>query len=95
MQATWAILLGQQMQRPTSSAETGSSQMQMLHSGMLNSICLFSNYEKHALCPCRVEVVSDMFKGKSPLQCHRTVYALLDEELKNGVHALSLKAKAA
>ena len=28
------------------------------------------------------------------IQCHRTIYSLLDEELKNGVHALSLRTKA-
>ena len=43
---------------------------------------------------CRVEVVSSSFKGQSMIQCHRTVYSLLDEELKNGVHALSLRTKA-
>jgi stress-induced morphogen len=42
-----------------------------------------------------VEIISDAFKGMNPVQCHRTVYGILDEELKNGVHALSLKAKAA
>ncbi|CAL5219542.1 g1394 [Coccomyxa viridis] len=42
----------------------------------------------------KVEVVSSEFKGQSMIQCHRTVYSLLDEELKNGVHALSLRTKA-
>ena len=50
---------------------------------------------KACLLLCRVEIISDAFKGKNPVQCHRTVYGILDEELKNGVHALSLKAKAA
>ncbi len=43
----------------------------------------------------RVEVVSGAFEGKSRLQCHRLVYELLDDELKGGVHALSLRTKAA
>jgi stress-induced morphogen len=41
----------------------------------------------------RVEIVSTSFKGKTPVQCHRLVYGILDEELKSGVHALSLKTK--
>ena len=42
---------------------------------------------------CRLEVVSDKFKGQTMVQCHRLVYGVLDEELKNGVHALSLRTK--
>lgn len=95
MQATWAIPLAQQMQRPTSSAVTGSSQEQMSRCKYGVYTCLFPLSENYAFCSCRVEIVSDAFKGKGPVQCHRTVYAILDEELKNGVHALSLKAKAA
>ncbi|CAG8623089.1 9396_t:CDS:2 [Paraglomus brasilianum] len=41
----------------------------------------------------RVEVVSKDFEGKSLMQRHRLIYQLLDDELKNGVHALSIKAK--
>ncbi|CAL8467646.1 g7184 [Coccomyxa elongata] len=62
-----------------------------LHAGHMGNPTGAADAETHF----KVEVVSDMFKGKSPVQCHRTVYALLDEELKNGLHALSLKAKAA
>ena len=40
-----------------------------------------------------VEVVSEAFSGKLPVARHRMVYALLDEEIKDGVHALSLKTK--
>ena len=43
----------------------------------------------------RVEVASAAFEGKSRLQCHRLVYELLEDELKGGVHALSLRTKAA
>ncbi|MEO5337398.1 MAG: BolA family transcriptional regulator [Magnetospirillum sp. WYHS-4] len=38
----------------------------------------------------RVEVVSAAFQGKSRVDRQRQVYALLAEELKNGVHALAL-----
>ena len=39
--------------------------------------------------------MSSAFEGKSRIQCHRLVYEILDEELKGGVHALSLRTKAA
>jgi stress-induced morphogen len=40
-----------------------------------------------------VVVVSDAFDGKSPIQRHRMVNQVLEEELKNSVHALSIQAK--
>ncbi|EGG17104.1 hypothetical protein DFA_08086 [Cavenderia fasciculata] len=39
----------------------------------------------------KVIVVSELFKGKSMIQQHRMVNELLSEELKGGVHALSIK----
>jgi BolA-like protein 1 len=42
---------------------------------------------------CRVEVVSTNFEGKSLVQRHKSIYALLDDELNSGLHALSLKVK--
>jgi stress-induced morphogen len=39
----------------------------------------------------KVVIVSDMFKEKSLLERHRTVNQLLDDELKSGVHALSIQ----
>ncbi|KAL1931290.1 hypothetical protein VTP01DRAFT_10427 [Rhizomucor pusillus] len=41
----------------------------------------------------RITIVSEGFKGKSLMQRHRFVYDLLNDELKNGIHALSLKTK--
>lgn len=41
----------------------------------------------------KVEVVSAQFEGKMPVARHRMVYTLLDQEIKDGVHALSLKTK--
>ncbi|CAH0380736.1 unnamed protein product [Bemisia tabaci] len=38
-------------------------------------------------------IISTAFLNKSPIQRHRMVYELLDEELKKGVHALSIVAK--
>lgn len=40
----------------------------------------------------KVVVVSEAFEGQSPVARHRKVYALLDAELKAGVHALSVQA---
>jgi BolA family transcriptional regulator, general stress-responsive regulator len=41
----------------------------------------------------RVEIVSDAFVGKSRLERHRMVNALLAEELSGRVHALAVSAK--
>lgn len=38
----------------------------------------------------RVKIVSKKFQGMPKLQRHRWVYTVLDNEMKNGVHALSL-----
>jgi stress-induced morphogen len=40
-----------------------------------------------------VRVVSEEFEGKSMLKRHRAVYDLLQDELKSGLHALSIDAK--
>jgi BolA protein len=42
----------------------------------------------------RVYIVSDAFKGKSRLERHRMVNALLAGELAGGVHALAIHATA-
>jgi BolA protein len=40
-----------------------------------------------------VEVVSQAFEGKRLVQRHQLMYRLLDDELKAGVHALSMETK--
>ncbi|MCD0423770.1 BolA family transcriptional regulator [Rubrivivax sp. JA1024] len=42
----------------------------------------------------RVNIVSAAFAGKSRIDRHRMVNDLLAPELKGGVHALAIKAKA-
>lgn len=42
----------------------------------------------------RVEVVSAAFTGKSRVERHRFVNGLLAQELKEGLHALAITAKA-
>lgn len=42
----------------------------------------------------KVKVVSRAFKGKSRIERHRAINALLAHELEAGVHALSIEAKA-
>ena len=39
-----------------------------------------------------ITVVSDCFNGKTLLARHRLVYAILKEELREKIHALSLRA---
>ncbi|KAI9442209.1 bola-like protein [Lactarius indigo] len=40
-----------------------------------------------------VRVVSEEFVGKTMMQRHRMIYAALSEQLKNGLHALTLNTK--
>ena len=42
----------------------------------------------------RIKVVSDAFSGKSRLERHRLINALVEAELKGGVHALAIEARA-
>jgi BolA protein len=41
----------------------------------------------------KVTVVSGEFEGKSAVERHRLVYAILDDELRGGVHALTLTSR--
>jgi BolA family transcriptional regulator, general stress-responsive regulator len=41
----------------------------------------------------RIRVVADAFDGKSRIERHRMVNALLERELRQGVHALAIEAK--
>lgn len=41
-----------------------------------------------------VHIVSAAFAGQLPLKCHRLVYAALGELMDQGIHALSIDAKA-
>jgi len=41
----------------------------------------------------KVVVVSDVFEGKLLVERHRLVYAALADEMKNGVHALTITSK--
>lgn len=42
----------------------------------------------------RVRIVASVFAGKSRVECHRMINALLAEELKERVHALAIEARA-
>ena len=42
----------------------------------------------------RVHIVSDAFRGKSRLDRHRMINAVLADELAGGVHALAIEATA-
>jgi BolA protein len=41
----------------------------------------------------KVTVVSGAFEGKSLVERHRLVYALLDDEIRGGVHALTITSR--
>lgn len=41
-----------------------------------------------------VDITSAAFAGKSPLQCHRLVYAALGDMMQRDIHALSIRARA-
>lgn len=42
----------------------------------------------------RVQVVSESFRGQSRIACHRMVHEILKNEMKSGIHALVIDAKA-
>lgn len=42
----------------------------------------------------RVRVTAEAFRGKNRIDIHRTINALLADELAAGVHALAIEAKA-
>jgi BolA family transcriptional regulator, general stress-responsive regulator len=42
----------------------------------------------------RIYIVSEAFRGKSRVDRHRLINAALDAELKTGIHALAIHAKA-
>jgi len=42
----------------------------------------------------RVEIVSQAFCGKSHIERHRMIHAALANEIKGGIHALSIMARA-
>ena len=39
----------------------------------------------------RVIIKSDIFKDKKILDCHKMVYEILKDEMKNKIHALAIK----
>lgn len=41
----------------------------------------------------KIDIVSEKFSGLSPVQQHRLVYDILNEEMRDGLHALSLTTK--
>lgn len=41
-----------------------------------------------------VRIVSDAFAGRNPIQRHRMVYGALAEMMPDGIHALSMEARA-
>jgi BolA protein len=42
----------------------------------------------------RVYIVAEAFKGKSRIERHRMIYAVLPAEFERGMHALMIHAKA-
>jgi BolA protein len=42
----------------------------------------------------RIVIVAEAFRGKSRLDCHRMINAVLAAELAGGVHALAIHASA-
>ena len=39
----------------------------------------------------KIKVISSFFEGKSKVEKHRIIHQILDYELKNGLHALTLE----
>nr|SVE74584.1 EOG090X0K4K [Daphnia barbata] len=69
-----------------------TKQFTPLHLDILNESYMH-NVPKGSETHFKVVVVSDKFENISLLQRHRLVNEVLQDELKNGVHALSIVAK--
>lgn len=52
-----------------------------------------SNQSPNAETHFKLDIVSSEFDGKNLVARHRLVYGLLDDEFKQGLHALALKTK--
>ncbi|KAK2725630.1 bolA-like protein DDB_G0274169 [Artemia franciscana] len=65
---------------------------QPIHVEVLNESYMH-NVPKGSETHFKVLVVSQKFEKLPLIQCHRLVNEVLSEELKNGVHALSIVAK--
>ncbi|KAJ1521198.1 hypothetical protein ONE63_002888 [Megalurothrips usitatus] len=68
------------------------SSLQPVHLELHNE-SFMHNVPKGSETHFKVVVVSSQFEGKPLIQRHRAVNDLLAEELKSGVHALSIVAK--
>ncbi|KAK3132452.1 hypothetical protein QOZ80_6AG0521860 [Eleusine coracana subsp. coracana] len=75
------------LERALSPVELEIEDISHLHKG--HAGVAGSNGETHF----NVRVVSKEFEGKSMLKRHRAIYDLLQDELKTGLHALSIDAK--
>ena len=54
-----------------------------------------SGYNAQGASHLHITIVADAFDGMSRIDRYRTVYDLLEDELKTHVHALSLELKTA
>lgn len=59
------------------------------HAGHVGNPSKDPNAETHF----DVTIESEAFKGKSRVQQHRMVYDMLEDEFRQGLHALALKTK--
>ena len=78
------------------------SRAQRIHDGLVAALAplvleLVNESRMHSVPPgsethFKVIVVSDSFVGRSLVERHRTVHAVLADELSHGLHALSIHA---
>jgi BolA protein len=66
--------------KPVSLTVIDESHLHMGHRGAPN------NGESHF----HIKIVAQGFEGKTTLQCHRMIYEILSDELKDSIHALSI-----
>lgn len=67
----------------------------MRHSGFRETHFKYQIFYCSSLCASifSILIVSDKFAGKLPVARHRMVYALLEDEFQNGLHAINIVAK--
>ena len=73
------------MLKPTELLVEDESHKHSGHAGMNGHDAIESHFN--------VRIIADCFEGLGLVQRHKMIYTLLDEEMRGGIHALSIYSK--
>ena len=81
----YSIIKKLSMLKPAELVVEDESHKHARHAGMDGSEAVESHFN--------VRIIADCFEGLGLVQRHKMIYTLLDEEMKGGIHALSIYSK--